>query len=304
MKFKKIIVPNYIFRDELGEFMFHNVTLLVEVNSLVKPESFNQQTNDYSISSSEVEKLEKEAAQRYFNDKYTKVLKGEHKITHKEFNGIKLFLNVNGSELAKLLNLDKSSISRIINRKQPIQTDTMLLIMEKLGNELDRPGTTKRIIEKLKGNNDEPLKDLSFPAEKVAEWIIRRFAKLEECVTNLKLQKLLYYAQGIGLGRYHTRIIKEDFYAWEHGPVVQEVYRKYKSSGSNALEIDSSVDITDLIENNLVTDVLNETMGAYGKYAAWVLRDKTHGEPPWADTQPNQKIEIDKMRDFFSNVVM
>lgn len=304
MKFRRIVVPNYVFRDELGEFTFHNVTLLVDTDSTIIPESFDQAKDDFSISSSEIEKIGREAAQRYFNDKYTKVLKGEYEVSPKEFNGIRLFLNVNGTEMAKLLNLDKSSISRIINDKQPIQRDTMLLIMEKLRNELDTPGITKLIINRLEASNDEQLEDMSFPAEKVAEWIIRKFVELEECITNLKLQKLLYYVQGIGVGRHHTKIIQEDFCAWEHGPVVEIIYHKYKRFASGALVVEPGADITKLESNKLVIDVLNETMIAYGKYSAWILRNRTHCEPPWVETQQGSKIELEKMRVFFSGIVM
>jgi uncharacterized phage-associated protein len=303
MKFKKIIVPNYIFRDELGEFVFHNVGILVSADSTVTPETFNQESDDFSISSTEIEKLGREAAQRYFNDKYTKVLKGEYEITPTELNGIRLFLGVNGTELAKLLNLNKSSISRIINSKNPMQRDTALLVIEKLGSELETPGITKHIVERLEADNNEPLNDLSLPAEKVAEWIIRKFVELEECVTNLKLQKLLYYVQGIGIGRYHTRVIAEDFYAWEHGPVVTHIYHKYKSSGAGALVVDSSADLTEIKNSKLATEILNETMSTYGKFSAWVLRNKTHCEPPWVETIEGHKIELDKMRSFFKEIV-
>lgn len=303
MNLKKIVVPNYVFRDELGEFVFHNVCILVSSDSNITAESFNQATDDFSISSMEIEKLGREAAQRYFNDKYTKVLKGEHEITPSEFNGIRLFLGVNGTQLAKLLNLDKSSISRIINSKSPVQRDTMLLLMEKLGNELDTPGITKHIVERFEAESDQPTNDLNLPAEKIAEWIIRRFVELEECITNLKLQKVLYYVQGIGLGRHNTKIIAEDFYAWEHGPVITHLYHKYKSSGAGALVVDPAADLTMVKNSKIATDILTETMNTYGKYSAWVLRNKTHCEPPWTETVQGQKIDLEKMRSFFREVV-
>lgn len=303
MNLKKIVVPNYVFRDELGEFVFHNVCILVSSDSNVSAESFNQDYDDFSISSKEIEKLGREAAQRYFNDKYTKVLKGEYQIKPSEFNGIRLFLGVNGSELAKLLNLNKSSISRIINNKNPVQRDTMLLVMEKLGNELETPGITKHIVERFEAENVQSLNDLSLPAEKVAEWIIRKFVELEECVTNLKLQKLLYYAQGIGIGRYNTKVIAEDFYAWEHGPVIEHLYHKYKGSGSGALVVDPAADISQIKNSQIATEILTETINIYGKYSAWVLRNKTHCEPPWTETSQGQKIDLDKMRSFFKEVV-
>lgn len=92
------------------------MTILVNAESAVTPESFNQKNDDYSISSSEIERMNKEAAQRFFNDKYKKILKKEYTLSPKELNGIRLFLNLNGPELASLLNLNKGHISKLINK--------------------------------------------------------------------------------------------------------------------------------------------------------------------------------------------
>ena len=50
-----------------------------------------------------------------------------------------------------------------------------------------------------------------------------------EDLTNLKLQKLVYYAQGIHLAIYGKPLFNEAIKAWEHGPVVPELYRKNNS---------------------------------------------------------------------------
>lgn len=304
MKLKKVIIPNYVFRDELGEFLFHNVNIIVDINSDITPESFSQEKDDFSISSTEIDKMGREAAQRYFNDKYKKVIKGGYKITPNEFNGMRLFLNVNGTGLAKLLNLDKSSISRIISEKQEIQRDTMLLIMEKIGNEIETPGITKLIVEKLESDDNQPIEDMGLIPGVIAEWIIRRFVELEECITNLKLQKLLYYVQGIGVGRYHTKVISEDFYAWEHGPVIESIYHQYKEFGAGALLINPETDIKKVLENQLALRILDETINTYGKFSAWVLRDKTHCESPWLNASEGEKIEIEAMRIFFRGILI
>ncbi len=44
-----------------------------------------------------------------------------------------------------------------------------------------------------------------------------------ELISNLKLQKLLYYAQGFHLALYDKLLFSEDIEAWQHGPVVRDV---------------------------------------------------------------------------------
>jgi uncharacterized phage-associated protein len=42
-----------------------------------------------------------------------------------------------------------------------------------------------------------------------------------EDLTHLKLQKLVYYAQGFHLGLFDKPLFEEPIEAWAHGPVVQ-----------------------------------------------------------------------------------
>ena len=61
MKFKKLIIPNFVFENELGKFQFHDASVLVDASSEITPSSFNQETDDYSISSFEIERMNREA---------------------------------------------------------------------------------------------------------------------------------------------------------------------------------------------------------------------------------------------------
>ena len=47
-------------------------------------------------------------------------------------------------------------------------------------------------------------------------------------ISNLKLQKLLYYAQGSFLAIKDIPLFDDNLLAWVHGPVVNEVYQEYK----------------------------------------------------------------------------
>ena len=47
-------------------------------------------------------------------------------------------------------------------------------------------------------------------------------------ITPLKLQKILYYAQGYYLARFDKPLFDDDFQAWAHGPANPAIYDKYK----------------------------------------------------------------------------
>ena len=65
----------------------------------------------------------------------------------------------------------------------------------------------------------------------------------DDQMTNLKLNKLLYYAQGVYLARTGRPLFDENIEAWTFGPVIPNIYRKYKVCGRNPIA--SSDDIVD-----------------------------------------------------------
>ena len=52
-------------------------------------------------------------------------------------------------------------------------------------------------------------------------------------VSNLKLQKLLYFVQGNFLRVLKRACFYEEIEAWKYGPVIPEVYSEFKMFGSN-----------------------------------------------------------------------
>ncbi len=69
-------------------------------------------------------------------------------------------------------------------------------------------------------------------------------------ISNLKLQKLVYYAQAWHLGIYDTPLFDEDFEAWVHGPVIPALFYKYKEFGWKPIlkEVDEPKFIPELEE--------------------------------------------------------
>ena len=114
-------------------------------------------------------------------------------------------------------------------------------------------------------------------------------------ITNLKLQKLLYYAQGLHLALHGKAFFDDPIVAWEHGPVVSRVYGQYKKYGSQLIsrpETKSSL-------TKKQQEYIQEIWSIFGQFSAWKLRDMTHEESPWKETEQSQKISHTKMKSFF-----
>jgi uncharacterized phage-associated protein len=54
-------------------------------------------------------------------------------------------------------------------------------------------------------------------------------------VTNLQLQKILYFSQMCYLGLEHDRLADTAFEAWDYGPVSPKVYRQVRMFGSSPI---------------------------------------------------------------------
>jgi uncharacterized phage-associated protein len=139
-------------------------------------------------------------------------------------------------------------------------------------------------------------------AHTVARYLLAQ--QSEECgdtISNLKLQKLVYYAQGLHLAMYDKPLFPEQIKAWMHGPVVPSLYHEYNQFGANSIPIPTDVDFSKY--SNIVKEFLNEVYKVMGQYSAWKLRNTTHEEPPWKNAKPNGVITHASMRTFFKTMI-
>ena len=139
-------------------------------------------------------------------------------------------------------------------------------------------------------------------ATEVAKWFLayNRIAAAEEgaeFISNLKLQKLLYYAQGCSLAVADTPLFGDDIVAWLHGPVVECVYHEYKSNGANGIVFEDDFDFSKFSPEE--NELLQEVYDTFGQYSAWKLRNMTHNETPWCSTRQNARISTEVIKQYF-----
>jgi uncharacterized phage-associated protein len=123
-----------------------------------------------------------------------------------------------------------------------------------------------------------------------------------DLISNLKLQKLLYYAQGFHLALYDKPLFGERIMAWTHGPVVPDVYHAYKEYGPGAIPPPNDVDF-DIYDDD-TRGLLDEVYNVYGQFSAWKLRNMTHEEPPWKEAAPySSEITLNSMKAYFKTLI-
>lgn len=143
-----------------------------------------------------------------------------------------------------------------------------------------------------------------YRAMDIARWLLAWADEDDADLSNLKLQKLLYYAQGHYLGQTGESLFDEEIQAWAHGPVVPAVYRSFKAYGAGPIDTDEALgDSFCWDDYRDVEDHLIAVWNTYGHFAAWALRNRTHRESPWLETfdedDRGSVISKERMRKFF-----
>jgi len=111
-------------------------------------------------------------------------------------------------------------------------------------------------------------------------FIVRAYQDGREVeMTNMKVQKLLYYAQSLHLALYDEPLFDEEIQAWRYGPVCPPAYHDYSKFEAQQLPI-PDVDALSEIPNEKQA-LLEEVWEYFGEYHAYYLSGMTHVEFPW-----------------------
>lgn len=152
---------------------------------------------------------------------------------------------------------------------------------------------------------------MTFTANEISKWFLfKNNSAIQEfdaeALTHLKLQKLLYYAQGIHLAHLGEALFEDELFNWDHGPVAPRVYDEYKGSREITFNpTDDDIKVFMEIQSHEDTrNVLEAVYDYYGKFSAWHLRNMTHEERPWLETNNNEVISKDLLKEFFEEEVL
>ena len=105
----------------------------------------------------------------------------------------------------------------------------------------------------------------------------------DEGMTNLKLQKLLYYTQCLHLALFDSPAFEGEIQAWRHGPVCPPAYRYYSEYEAKQLPIPSGQAFSQMPDESL--EVMEEAWDNFKDYSAEKLSQMTHTEAPWLNAR-------------------
>ena len=108
----------------------------------------------------------------------------------------------------------------------------------------------------------------------VAAYIYDRYQReYDEKIDEMKLQKLMYFAQRESLIATGKPLFEGDFYGWRFGPVLKELRTPYRENG-----FDTGLADEEMGEDIAVLDLI---FREYAPKDAWSLSRLSHGEICW-----------------------
>lgn len=118
-----------------------------------------------------------------------------------------------------------------------------------------------------------------------------------DTLSNLKLQKLLYYMQGFHLAFFDEPFFNESIEAWTYGPVVPVVFQEFKKYKKRSIDPDNYHD--DLVLTDDEQQMFDMVYSEYNRYSAVALMNMTHTEGPWKNHGIGDVITNEELRAFF-----
>lgn len=143
---------------------------------------------------------------------------------------------------------------------------------------------------------------MAYDVKEIAKKIIAKTdVEHGDTISNLKLQKMLYYMQGFHLAFFDTPLFDDDIFAWQYGPVVPSVYKEYKRYDAKAISLPEG-DIIRLTDDE--ETVFDNVYAEYGQFSAVALMNMSHAEIPWKTTEISQVINKEKIREYFKTQIV
>lgn len=154
----------------------------------------------------------------------------------------------------------------------------------------------------------------------VARYIINYNNKNLNGISNLKLQKILYFVQAYFLSTTNLPCFNDTIEAWGFGPVIPNVYHNFKQFGAmNIPSIETYLEYKDKdniwsveekeFDDSIISpndkEKINYTNNKLSKYSAYNLIDITHNQSPWKDVYikgNNNTIKNEAIKNYFDKL--
>lgn len=141
-----------------------------------------------------------------------------------------------------------------------------------------------------------------YSARNIAQYIIEYESNMQRPVSNLRLQKLLYFVQAQSLVSLNSPCFDDDIEAWDFGPVVPNVYQQYKIFGSSIIPCDFTHSILEHISST-IKKAINSMLDICAQYTTSQLVEITHHQDPWINAYGkfDNRITPEAIAEYYKN---
>ncbi len=152
----------------------------------------------------------------------------------------------------------------------------------------------------------------------VANFVLDQTEIAGVVVSPLGLQKIVYFCHVWSLIELGKPLVRHRFEAWEHGPVLQYLYREFKRFGSNPITgraqrvnpLTGSGERMPYAFDAVTLELLRRVVGFYSRLSASDLVELTHAQGgPWhkvwhhgGTINPGMKIDNRDIERFYAHL--
>ena len=138
-----------------------------------------------------------------------------------------------------------------------------------------------------------------------ANTVLDFFIRQNNCITHMKLQKILYFAAGYSLANSNVYIFEHNFQAWAYGPVLPSLYNELKKyRDTSIIELIKYENKPYVYTEGITFNDISNTINKLKRFTAWELSEKSHAiDGPWFKTVKEQgykcEIKTESIKDYF-----
>ena len=128
-------------------------------------------------------------------------------------------------------------------------------------------------------------------------YVIDYFNQNGESITNLKLQKLMYFMEGLYMVLTdEDYLFEQEFFAWNLGPVCKELYDYYKECGNENIELTEEKRKKIINFPNINKVFVEVLFKVFSGWSAYELVELTHEQgSPWYHIKNNIEEESNQI---------
>lgn len=113
-----------------------------------------------------------------------------------------------------------------------------------------------------------------------------------DTLSNLKLQKLCYFAQIAAIIKMGRPMFDDEIQAWAHGPVVVKLYRRFRKYGWQAIDPTNLKTAPHKVLGDEEQKILDTVWDSLSGFSAKHLEDLSHQTQPWKDAYTPEKLGL------------